>query len=123
MPRGDETGPNGTGPMTGWGMGTCGGNAGCGFQGRGRGMGPCGGGFGFGRGRGQGRGLGFRNRAVQTAEMGVPDQAPPEASIEAGLDILQRHIETVSGQIEALRSTLRHENLPVEEPRKDPETK
>ncbi len=123
MPRGDGTGPNGTGPMTGWGMGPCGGSTGRGFQGRGRGMGPCGGGFGFSRGRGHGRGLGLRNRAVQAAEAGAPDQAQSQAPIEARLDILQRQIETVSGQIEALRSALRHENLPVEEPRKDPETK
>lgn len=109
--------------MTGWGMGPCGGNAERGFQGRGRGMGLCGGGFGFGRGRGQGRGRGFRNRAVQAAEAGAPEQAQPQAPIEAKLDILQRQIETVSGQIEALRSALRHENLPAEEPKKDPDAK
>ncbi len=123
MPRGDGTGPNGAGPMTGWGVGSCSGNAGRGFQGRGRGMGPCGGGFGFGRGRGQGRGLGFRNRAVQAAEAGVPEQVQPETPIEARLDILQRQIETVSGQVEALRSALQHENLPVEKSRKDADVK
>lgn len=109
--------------MTGWGMGPCGGTTGRGFQGRGRGMGPCGGGFGFGRGRGQGRGLGLRNRAVLAAEAGTPDQAQPQAPIEARLDILQRQIEMVSDQIEALRSAVRHENIPVEEPRKDLEAK
>lgn len=123
MPRCNGTGPNGTGPMTGWRMGPCSENAERGFQGRGRGMGPCGAGFGFGRGRGQGRGRGFRNRAVQAAEAGVPEQAQPQAPIEARLDILQRQIEAVSGQIETLRSALRHENLPVEEPKKDPDVK
>ena len=48
MPRGDRTGPNGQGPMTG------------------RGLGPCGRGFGvrrgFGGGRGRGFGRGFRWR-------------------------------------------------------------
>jgi len=46
MPGYDRTGPNGMGPMTG------------------RGMGSCGGGLrrGFGRGFGRGRGFGFRFR-------------------------------------------------------------
>jgi len=46
MPAFDGTGPQGQGPMTGWGMGPCG---------RGRGAGRR---FGFGFGRGMGRGLG-----------------------------------------------------------------
>ncbi len=41
MPYFDETGPMGNGPMTG------------------RGLGPCGGGYGRGRGRGRGFGRGF----------------------------------------------------------------
>ncbi|HOT29073.1 MAG TPA: DUF5320 domain-containing protein [Candidatus Ozemobacteraceae bacterium] len=123
MPYGDGTGPHGAGPMTGRGMGPCSGNAGGGFQGRGRGMGPCGGGFGFGRGRGLGRGRGFRNGGALAAEAGTPAQAQPALPVEARLDILQRQIETVSGQIEALRNALRHENLPVEEPKKDPDAK
>lgn len=121
MPYGDGTGPNGAGPMTGRGMGPCGGNSGRGFQGRGRGMGPCGG--GFGRGRGQGRGRGFRGMAAQIAAAGGSEQAQPDAPIEARLDILQRQLEAVSGQIEALRTTLRQQNLPVEQPKQDPETK
>lgn len=53
MPRGDRTGPNGMGPMTGRGAGFCGGYHRAGFltppgAGMGRGMG---GGFGGGRGR------------------------------------------------------------------------
>ncbi len=63
MPRGDKTGPEGKGPMTGRGAGQCAGNgsnvdnpvAGTG-NGRGLGRGAA------GRGQGQGRGLG-RNRA------------------------------------------------------------
>ncbi|MBR9691225.1 DUF5320 domain-containing protein [Candidatus Woesearchaeota archaeon] len=42
MPGGDQTGPNGMGPLTG------------------RGLGPCGRGLRQGFGRGQGRGMGFR---------------------------------------------------------------
>jgi hypothetical protein len=52
MPRGDRTGPWGTGPMTGRSMGYCAGFSGPGF------MSP-GPGFGFGRGVGFGRGMGL----------------------------------------------------------------
>jgi len=68
MPRGDRTGPNGMGPMTGRAAGFCSGydrpgymnaaggrgNFGRGF-GRGSGYGQ---GFGYGRGFGRGRGFG-----------------------------------------------------------------
>lgn len=60
MPRGDGTGPEGKGPMTGRGVGACGGDDVAGFEGAGRGRGlrrrfRRGGGRG-GRGR-RGRGL------------------------------------------------------------------
>ena len=59
MPRGDRTGPMGSGPMTGRGMGYCGGFTGPGFMSPGPGYGfGRGGGFGRGLGRGFGRGLG-----------------------------------------------------------------
>ena len=51
MPRGDQTGPNGAGPMTGRAAGSCNPNATAGMGGRGRGMGR-----GMGRGRPQGSG-------------------------------------------------------------------
>ncbi len=54
MPRGDRTGPEGKGQMTGRGAGQCAGNNV--VPGAGAGRGPS------GRGQGQGRGLG-RNRA------------------------------------------------------------
>ena len=56
MPRGDGTGPEGQGPMTGRGAGKCGGNTNSPQDSRrqpGRGTGR-------GQGRGQGRGLGQR---------------------------------------------------------------
>ena len=71
MPRGDRTGPDGMGSMTGRGMGFCSGNERPGYTntgfGRGRGFGR---GFrgrsfgsrrGFGRGFGPGQGFGFRS--------------------------------------------------------------
>jgi len=51
MPRRDQTGPMGAGPMSGWGLGNCSGNAGTVLPGRGNGA-------GLGRGLGQGRGSG-----------------------------------------------------------------
>jgi len=57
MPRGDQTGSAGAGPMTGRGAGFCAGFNAAGFQ-------PAGGGFG----RGCGRGFGFRNRFVQSGQ-------------------------------------------------------
>ncbi len=60
MPRGDGTGPEGKGPMTGRGLGNCSsdnaaGNVPVGGRGLGRGLGR---GAGRGAGRGLGRGLG-----------------------------------------------------------------
>jgi len=61
MPRGDRTGPNGAGPMTGRALGYCGGYDEPGFtagggrgrgNGRGYGRGFSGGGYGRGYGRG-----------------------------------------------------------------------
>lgn len=57
MPRGNQTGPMGAGPMSGRGEGFCAGFNTAGFQ-------TAGGGFG----RGCGRGFGFRNRFVQPVQ-------------------------------------------------------
>lgn len=62
MPRGDRTGPEGKGPMTGRGAGQCAGNSVVPGAGAGRGLGRGLGRGASGRGQGQGRGLG-RNRA------------------------------------------------------------
>ena len=60
MPAGDRSGPMGFGPMTGRGMGLCGGNPGPGYMFGGPGFGfGRGFGRGFGYGRGLGRGMGF----------------------------------------------------------------
>ncbi len=60
MPFGDGTGPFGQGPMTGRGLGYCGGNNAPGrFFGAGRGMGRGWGFHGRGMGRGFGRGFGW----------------------------------------------------------------
>jgi hypothetical protein len=56
MPRGDRTGPQGMGPMTGRGAGFCAGYPVPGFMNPGWGRGY---GYGFGQGYGYGRGYGF----------------------------------------------------------------
>ena len=64
MPRGDGTGPNGLGSMTGRAAGYCAGNGAPGFANGGFGHGG-----GFGRGNGGGRGgfgRGFRNQFLAT---------------------------------------------------------
>lgn len=68
MPRGDRTGPDGAGSMTGRGLGYCAGYGEPGFtaggrgRGFGRGYGRGAGGRGFGGyGRGYGRGYGLRS--------------------------------------------------------------
>ncbi|MEA3288037.1 MAG: DUF5320 domain-containing protein [Candidatus Marinimicrobia bacterium] len=70
MPRGDRTGPQGRGSMTGRRLGRCTGNEdrnfGYGFGGRGRGQGSFGGRFGMGGGRGNGYGYGYRTNFQET---------------------------------------------------------
>ena len=60
MPRGDRTGPQGEGPLTGRGYGDC--RPRGGFYGRGRSFGQ-GQGIGQGQGFGRGRGFGFQGNA------------------------------------------------------------
>ncbi|MBN2739212.1 MAG: DUF5320 domain-containing protein [Spirochaetales bacterium] len=68
MPRGDGTGPNALGPMTGRAAGFCAGNSVPGFANPIIGRGGFGG--GFGRFGGGGRGRGFRNRYYATGSVG-----------------------------------------------------
>ncbi len=60
MPRGDRRGPDGSGPMTGRGMGFCAGNEAPGYMSDGFGGGR---GTGFGKGRGAGMGRGYGRTA------------------------------------------------------------
>ena len=109
MPAGDGTGPRGMGPMTGRGMGSCGGNAQIGLAnpvpGQGRGMG-----FGWGRGRGRG----WRHQAHAT---GLPfwartpvDNAPTpmvtEPPIEYQAQTLKAQAEQMEKSLEQLRKRI-----------------
>ena len=86
MPGFDRTGPQRQGPMTGRGLGPCGG-------GRGFGM-------GFGRGRGQGRGLGryFGWNAPQTKVEKIED-------IKAYKKALEEELEDVKKEEDDLNKT------------------
>ena len=116
MPRGNGTGPNGSGPMTGRAAGYCAGNGlpGCASSSFGRGLGRgtgFGGGFGrgagfgggLGRGLGRGRGFGFRAAPV------VPPQAAPlDAARAAELERwnLERQAEALEEELSLVRSRL-----------------
>ncbi|OQB06709.1 MAG: hypothetical protein BWY19_00059 [bacterium ADurb.Bin212] len=86
MPRYDGTGPMGTGPMTG------------------RGMGPCGGGASWGRGFGRGRGLGmgygerFAGRCYLTAREELDSLKEEAVVMEADLKALKEQISEMEAK-------------------------
>lgn len=90
MPAGNGTGPMGMGPLTGRGMGRCGGSlrSGAGFSGFGRGRG-CG--AGFGRGMGPGAGFGY---------------AAPPVSEEERLRILSLQAEQLRARLQSVEREL-----------------
>lgn len=108
MPSGDRTGPLGSGPMTGRGLGICAGYGVPGyannFIGFGRGRGG-----GFGRGLGMGGGRGWRHQYYATGLPGwargcapayPPSAGYPDVTAEAELANLQK-------QAQYLKDTLR----------------
>ncbi len=117
MPRGDRTGPNGMGPMTGRAMGYCAGFNSPGFTnpGGGRGM-------GMGMGRGGGRGMGFRrgygnaayppatNINVNTAPENDAYAAPADNFAAANADAFA----SISGDIRALAESVEKLNKRID---------
>jgi hypothetical protein len=109
MPRGDKTGPNGLGKMTGRGAGYCAGNETAGFENinygrRGEGMhrgnayrnGMGRGNGGRGAGYGNGRGMGFRYGANAISEVNNND--------------LEGRISKLEEEIHSLISELKKQN-------------
>ena len=84
MPRGDQTGPAGAGPMSGRGAGFCAGNHAAGLQ-------TAGGGFG----RGCGRGFGFRNRFVQPVQ---PSQNAELIELKEQMTRIEKRLEELQAQ-------------------------
>ncbi|MBN2345257.1 MAG: DUF5320 domain-containing protein [Candidatus Aminicenantes bacterium] len=118
MPRGDRTGPNGMGPMTGRAAGYC---AGYGMPGYAN---PAfGRGFGFGRGRGAwgrgfgGGGRGWRNMYYATGMPGWArfGAAAPFTAVdpEAEKQALKNQADAMQSELEAIRKRL--EELEKEE--------
>ncbi|MCF7858230.1 MAG: DUF5320 domain-containing protein [Candidatus Cloacimonetes bacterium] len=98
MPRGDRTGPNGMGPMTGRVLGYCNNFASPGFgkmnpRGMGRGY--------FGRGGGFGRGFRrFPNSGWNYAN--VPDSKTQKAILEDEIKLLSDQLEDMKKQLTEL---------------------
>jgi hypothetical protein len=106
MPRGDGTGPNGMGPMTGRAAGYCAGYATPGFAnpvgGRGRG-------FGYGRGLGQGfrggRGAAW-GWAYSPYAPAAPYAAPATPTAAQEAEALKAQAEYFETQLDALKKRL-----------------
>ncbi len=110
MPRGDGTGRNGLGPMTGRGLGYCAGydvpgyvqDDGIGFGRRGF--------SGRGRGRALGLGLGYRTAAPRGLGFGrryfdaPPVYQPYDTRTEN--DVLQAHAAALEQELQAVKSRL-----------------
>ncbi len=110
MPRGDRTGPDGYGPMTGRALGHCAGYASPGFT-KGRGMGR-GQGRGFGRGFGRGsRGRRFFSR--RAVPMPAPIYDDPyyepryEYSRDDELEDLKQYAEDLKKELENIESRVK----------------
>ena len=102
MPRGDRTGPEGEGPLTGRQMGDC---AGYDVSGPGIGLGR-----GYGRGFGRGwaaRGRrGYRNWFRATGAPRWARYAPPEAAAEMEQADLQAQASWLRSQLDAIQARL-----------------
>ncbi len=107
MPRGDRTGPNGAGSMTGRGAGLCGGNTTGGFTSSGAGMGAGNrAGRGMGMNQNSGLGTGIRGgRNYNRAGMAAPE-APADNStgLQQQMDTMQKQLNTIATSIKNLLS-------------------
>ncbi len=103
MPRGDRTGPQGLGPMTGRAAGYCAGFGGPGFA-------NFAGGFGCGRGRGMGRGLGlgrgFRGGYPAAMPVAGAKGMTPEEARERQVAALRAQSEQLAAQLDGVRKRL-----------------
>jgi len=106
MPGGDRTGPNGVGPMTGWGAGYCLGATTPGnFQGGGYGRRGYGRGRGWGAGRGFGPNRGWRNAYPGTGVVATPPDVGPATTHPIST---HQEIAYLKAQARAAKETLDH---------------
>lgn len=94
MPRGDKTGPNGLGPMTGRRMGTCVGNERAGFNFRSLGRG-----FANGLRRGLGRNQG--NYQNQFRGRWINEQESTKESMENEIDVLKKRLSFLESELKS----------------------
>ena len=119
MPRGNGTGPNGMGPMTGRAAGYCAGYGMPGYMnsvggfGRGRGVGL---GMGFGRGLGFGRGFSRRGgwgagfgpapyAVSATPWASAPDAQVERLNLERQAEMLGAELKLVQERLDAIEKT------------------
>ena len=111
MPRGDRTGPDGMGAMTGRGLGFC---AGYGSPGYTKGVPRGGGGFGAGRGRGFGRGLrggfgrgfgqGFGNYPAAPVNWSAPSKEQELEVLKSQAANFERGLQDITKRISELEA-------------------
>lgn len=117
MPRGDRTGPMGQGPMTGRGLGYCGGYDEPGYAHPGPGYGW--GGYGWGGGWGGGWGRGWRHGYRATGlpfwarygagygPWGPAPQAPTSeqeaAQLKSQAEWLQKQLDAIQGRLDEIQ--------------------
>lgn len=97
MPRGDGTGPNGAGAMTGRGMGYCAGFNAPGFANAGAGR-------GFRRGFGRGRGFGRQSFVpTQSVQPTVITEQEQKQFLEEDLKGLKQEMEEIQKRLKELK--------------------
>jgi len=106
MPRGDRTGPNGFGSMTGRGLGFCNGYENPGFlKGTPRGGAGLRRGFSYDLGRGNGYGRGFRNRRFAYPPYYNSSNYPQvdeEEYLSSEIDALKKELEALETRLSEL---------------------
>ncbi len=105
MPRGNGTGPNGKGPMSGRAAGYCAGYGMPGYSNNAAGMGR-GFGFGYGPRRGMGRGFGFGmgwGACFAPADpLAAPSTNVERRILESQADALEEELKLVRGRLAAI---------------------
>ena len=105
MPRGDRSGPNGMGPMTGRGLGYCNNFENPGFT-KGINGGEAGFRRGFGRSFGRGYGRGFGNQGFSNypnypvQQYSAKDE---EKYLESEMDTLKNELKTMEARLSELK--------------------
>jgi uncharacterized protein DUF5320 len=108
MPRGDRTGPNGMGSMTGRGAGYCTGNGMPGYANPGSVQGM---GFGFGRGGGRGRGCRNWFGGVGGTGFNVPVAPYQSLAPEAEKQALKNQAEMLQTEMANIKKRLEEMEL------------